>query len=712
MKTLNILFTFALLTAACVAPAFAQHDTLRPRWGVFGGLAINTHSADFRALPGAPNCCPRFESGSGLGPIVGAAYEFPVGNALLLSLGVGYADHSAILSTREPVAIVAAGETRDGAFEHTIDAKFASVAVEPALSLRLFDRLFVRGEIRVGTILSPTYSQKEEIVEPVATGTFLDSLGNDSGLRTRNTSSGEIPEAASVVIQGGIGVGYELPLNARRTLMLVPGISYSQSFTDVVSGYSWKANALRLTLGLKYSPLPSRPVLRDTTYRRDTTVVTIARGGSPDLRLDDRTESVDSREDGPYLLEHYTVTERYIRQSPKQSLLSATISAVGVEGTVEEPVATLRVEEFLRTNTHPLLGYLFFGEGSVNIPSRYVRMTGADADLFEPKTLFEEDAMTISHNVLNILGYNLRRHPGAGLTITGCNSGNGTEQGNRTLSRGRAEAVKRYLADVWKIEPGRLTVVARDLPSIPSNTTTADGSEENRRVEITSDVPEVTDVFVAYDTARSASPPALRFKPVVGSTDPLVSWKLTVSQRGTILKEFSGRGAPPASLDWTIAAERQGVPGFSEPLAVQIEATTSEGETTTATTALATDVITVRRKEAERSRDYRVEQYNLVLFDVGKSTITDAHRRTIELVKSRLKPESTITIEGYSDRTGDEGANRRLARSRAQSTATALGRNDARVTGIGEDRLLYDNDIPEGRFYCRTVSISVRTPVR
>ena len=32
--------------------------------------------------------------------------------------------------------------------------------------------------------------------------------------------------------------------------------------------------------------------------------------------------------------------------------------------------------------------------------------------------------------------------------------------------------------------------------------------------------------------------------------------------------------------------------------------------------------------------------------------------------------------------------------------------------GIGSDELLYDNLIPEGRFYCRTVRVQVSMPLR
>jgi len=708
--TKQIIAVAALLTAGQLC-AYAQ-DSLRPRYGVYGGISVNTHTADFRALPGVPNCCPLFESGSGIGPLFGIRYEHPLASSLLLSIGVDYADGSARLSTREPVAIAAGTEAASGAFEHSIDATIRTLGIEPTVGVRLFNGLLLHAGLRLGAMLGPTYSQREEIVEPVGVGTFLDSLGNDSGLRTRNESGGDLPDASSVVFQGIAGVEYELPINASRTLMLAPSMSYALAFSDVVSSRSWKANALRVGITLKYSPVPSKEIMRDTVYRRDTTTRIVARDVPASVRLDNAEVDVQRAEEASFVMEHITIRESYIRESPKSSSVSSSLTAVGVDNGREEPVATLRVEEFLRTNTHPLLGYIFFAEGSAEIPDRYRLLSANDANRFKPETLFGEDAIGISHSVLNILGYNLRRHPQARLTITGCNAGVGQEQGNRPLSRARAESVKQYLADVWGIAPERLSVLDRDLPAVPSNTRTPDGSEENRRVEIASDDPQVIDVFVASDTTRTVSPPVLRFKPRATSTEPIRAWSVAIRQRGTLLKEFSGRGAPPPTVDWEIASDRRNAPRFSEPLDVTLEVETSDGERSRSHATLPTDVITVRQKESEKAEDVRIDQYNLVLFNVGQSTITRAHERTIQLIRNRMKESSMVTVEGFTDRTGDDQANRRLALSRAQATAQALGRPDARVIGIGEDRLLYANDNPEGRFYCRTVQITVATPVK
>jgi outer membrane protein OmpA-like peptidoglycan-associated protein len=61
---------------------------------------------------------------------------------------------------------------------------------------------------------------------------------------------------------------------------------------------------------------------------------------------------------------------------------------------------------------------------------------------------------------------------------------------------------------------------------------------------------------------------------------------------------------------------------------------------------------------------------------------------------------------------GDEDINKVISERRAKSVANRLRLRDAIIKGVGEENLLYNNRLPEGRFYCRTVQITVETPVK
>ena len=60
---------------------------------------------------------------------------------------------------------------------------------------------------------------------------------------------------------------------------------------------------------------------------------------------------------------------------------------------------------------------------------------------------------------------------------------------------------------------------------------------------------------------------------------------------------------------------------------------------------------------------------------------------------------------------GNDDFNLRLSTQRAQAVAKALDHPNVIARGVGETILLYSNDTPEGRFYCRTVDIISETPM-
>jgi outer membrane protein OmpA-like peptidoglycan-associated protein len=710
-RTTRIALALALLLISLVQ-AHAQ-DTLRTRYGIVGGYMLNKHTADFRALPGVPNCCPRFESGSGDGFLAGALVEFPLSSYLLLSLRGSYVVHNARLAEREPVTVIVNGASRDGAFEHTVDATISSIGLEPSLGVRLFDDLFLNVGVRGGTYIAQRYTQEERIVDPSDAGTYLDENGNETHSRVRNASAGDLPHTESLLLQGVAGISYELALNSRRTLLLAPEVSYALSFTDVVKDLNWKANGLRAGLALKYSPAPTppKPIRYDTLIVRDTTSQQTASVTAPRLTLLRRTSSSGELEGPDTIVVQTTVRESYLHETPMPPPMTCalTVSGVGDDGS-QGPIATLKIEEFLSTIAHPILNYVFFDRNAPQLSARYTRLTPEQATGFRPEDLYNANTLNVYYTMLNIIGQRLRKYPNAVVTLTGCNMDQEEEQGNIELSRQRASAVRDYLMNVWGIDGSRLRTEAVNLPTKRSNPLTPDGQAENRRVEITASIPEILDVLVVDDTTRTSTPPIIRLAPVINSVQGVSAWEITVAQHGTPLKRFNGTGTPPASVDWDLANDQEHIPRFNEPLIITLNATNPAGENVTCRMELPTQVITVQQKRENRTGDFTIDRYNLILFNVGESGITPANQRVIDLVKSRLKPNSELTIEGFADRTGNAGPNQRLSANRARMTAEALGRPNATIRGIGEQRLLQTNDVPEGRFYCRTVQILVKTP--
>ena len=120
--------------------------------------------------------------------------------------------------------------------------------------------------------------------------------------------------------------------------------------------------------------------------------------------------------------------------------------------------------------------------------------------------------------------------------------------------------------------------------------------------------------------------------------------------------------------------------------------------------------VSLEDKRAANVGDKQIDLYSLILFDVRSSDLSPANRKIASYIAARLSPKSVITIRGYTDKLGEAGFNRELALKRAQNTAAALGiTGRAAIEGIPQADL-YDNSLPEGRFYTRTVDIIVETP--
>lgn len=394
-------------------------------------------------------------------------------------------------------------------------------------------------------------------------------------------------------------------------------------------------------------------------------------------------------------------------------LLTADVSAIEIDtNNVKRENFSIRIEDFISLNMRPLLNYVFFDDSSSVIPDRYTRLDSSRVASFDIKKLQDLNAVETYYHVLNITGKRLRSNPDARITLVGCNSDTGPERNNRGLSRDRAEAVRDYLVDVWGIEKKRIRISARDLPRQPSRSDEPGVDAENRRVEIISRDLSIVEPVMTVDTLRILSTTKVRFLPEVKSEAGIESWELVASQGDKKLKKFTGKNTVPKKLDWVIKQNGDGAPGNVGHINYRFEVSDTIGQKYgTKRHWLPIEKITLDRKKLERVEDKEFEYYSLILFDYGKARLGSEHRKVINFVKKRLRPEAKVIVYGHSDRIGEEDVNKRLSEKRAKAVARMLRIPDAQVIGMGENNLLYDNNLPEGRFYCRTVRIEVITPV-
>lgn len=704
-RTFPIYIFFLVFTANLFAQPI-EEGIYRASYGIFGDLSLNQHSANFQHLPGVPSCCPRYEKGTGTGPAFGGLYQLPLIDRFDFQLRVLYHSLSGTLSGTEPVTVFHNGAPVQGAFQHTLDTKLSTINIEPMLGIRVIGNLRASFGLEAGLLLSKTYAQQEEIAEPAGSGTFLDSLGNDSRQRIRNQLSGTIPNSTSLQLAVLGGISYALPLNARHTVFLVPEIFYSFGITRIASDLVWKVNSLRLGTAIIFSP---KEIRREEKREIDTIRIerknSIAFSVIPGKEI--YSEEPEERDGIEYITEYIRRTDTLlIRKTP---VLEASVAAAGIDANGNElPMVRMTVEEFSSTIMTPLLNYVFFDENSSEIPQRYNRLSNSGIDTFSIEHIHSSAKLGTYHHLLNIIALRLRKNPEATITVTGCNQNIRNEKNNLDLSGKRAEAVKKYFTDVWHIPETRMKIESRNLSAKAANIGTEDANEENRRVEITSSDPKVLFPVITDDTLRISNPPSVRFKPQTMSEAGIASWKLTAMQDGKLLKQFEGNANLPPSLDWIL--ESSSMPRFSGEIRYTLAVKNTEGSSAEAARSIPVEQITIKKKREERRGDTVINHFSLILFDVGSSQITSSNTPIVSLIKEYIKPLSDISVTGFTDRLGDAVYNQKLAERRAATIAASLGTKHVSSKGIGQADL-YESSLPEGRLYTRTVDVVIETPI-
>ncbi len=650
---------FSQVTDNPLLPLEKQQDY--NRYGIFGSFNLNQHPAEFSTLPGVASCCQDYSDGSGTGWIAGLLFEYPLKDNLFLGIRAGYLTRDGKFSRDERQWVNVNGRDTLGTIRHTLEVMLADIALEPTINYRFFNNFLVHAGFQfIPFNLKKDFHSWEQLVIPEI-GTF------ENNSRIRLDTSGKINDYSSMKLSLLLGLSYEFPLNRKKSWILAPEIFYTYGLLPEIKDSSWKINMLRFGLALKYSPVP---------------------------------EKIPPEE----------LKKLLKKELPK---LDADVNAFGVthEG-AEEPVVKVKIEEFLSTRMHPLLTYVFFDENSSVIPDRYKRITKEKAAKSKVEDFHDFNALETYYNLMNIVGKRMLMYPDAKIVLDGCNSNEGKEKNNIELSKKRAEAVKAYLVDTWGIAPERISINPRNLPNEPSNPQKEDGVVENRRVEILSNTMEIIAPVITVDTLRVTNPPSVRFKTDYRGEATLRSWSLLAKQKGKTLKTFEGDNAMPKETDWIFAQDEKSIPKTQDPLEYQLIVHDNAGQMyESPVKQLPVEVLTLQKKRRELFADKLIDRFSLILFTFDETKLTYFNTKVLDIIQSYIKPESEVKVMGYTDRMGEADYNLKLSQQRAQGVANTLHSDKKTVTGIGANDFLYDNNTPEGRYYCRRVDVTVETPI-
>lgn len=710
MKRAIKLFIMAVF-ALCSTALAENGDTLRPRYGAFINYGLNIHAASFGALPGVPNCCPQFESGSGSGLSFGGLIEYPLSDKFTLGARLGFFSKSGLLKKEETTLVEVDLKPAQGVFEHRLDASLSVIEIQPLAGYRLFRDAFVHLGAGAGFFIGKKYDQIEEIIKPEGVGVFTDTK-----TRTRNAKSGDISALSSPALSIIAGLSYELPLNAEGTMKLAPEAFFSYGLNDVAKDIDWKIHSFRGGISVKYTPFENIYVYRqniniDTIERKSEVIAarTVSQGLPKTEKIRDKTDYTIT------ITENYSRTDTLLipvekpkpkeEPKPEKKHFEIALDVSSADKPYEKP-DKINIQVQFAKDVYPLLPFVFFGESAYVIPARYAHLKHKkdfEIDKLDPSPL------AYHRNVLNIIGYRLEKNASAKLTLFGYADPT-TETENCSLAQDRALAIKNYLTTVWGISADRIIISAKPKNCYPEDLTRTqsdDGFAENRRVEITSTHPEILSPvnIRRYERPIQVSPKGLDISVTPSEAKDLKSWKINLKQN--IYDAFAKTGTS-STVKHTYTFGYKDVASLTNgEIEVSADAETNDGEKLSKSIAI---------RVVKDTADTEIESITLTLFKVSQSRLDERIKREIFNFVAGLDSRAVIRIKGYSDFLGVETDNRALSESRAQQvrdyirTIAPNVKFDS-VEGIGSQEFppgVNSYATPEERFLCRTVEIEIR----
>jgi outer membrane protein OmpA-like peptidoglycan-associated protein len=515
-------------------------------------------------------------------------------------------------------------------------------------------------KVRVGfevgdPLISAKYENTETISEP-------EGYLYPDGKSKRVIASGDLSTQTSFGAIGG--ASYDVRLDKR--LVLVPEVSFRYGLNSVSDKLEWMSNIVRIGVGIQFQNEKEKPI----------------------------EEPKPTPEPTP---EPVVVTNTVPPQLPN-NILS------GIE------VKNIDLVETVVTQTYPLLPYIFFDSTSSELKPEYKR--DVNRAIFNEKDL-PKTTLDIYTRMLDIIGSRLYKSPNSKIEILGVTDGNEFESQSQRidLASKRANTVSQYLQKNWGLNSNQIIVKSKDVPSKATSLNYQEGYEENRRVELYSNNPEIlkpvyhskfleyqasneqlTVKFNVNDEKRPANAELILyadnepifFDNIVGTLPPSYSINLT--------QEYMTKLASKKGKNFYAVLKVQGMNSEAEQHSAQFE-------------------INMTKNQFELGR------LNLIVFDFDKSEITTQNQEMLkDFVGLTIAPNSTTKITGSTDKLGEEQHNKELSTKRALAVQDFILNlkpefKFTEVKGVGSNKSHLDNITPEGRFYCRTVLIEVQTPI-
>ena len=678
---------------------YVLYNPIHVGLGIQAGLGLHTTNGTLRCL-GDP-ACPTFESGTGaLFGIMGNIEWMPTDWGLRGSFGFAY--NSASMTVTDDKARVkdANGIIVPIVREQALSASLPMIMMDLDLQKTMGNTRVFFGP-SIGLLISPSWKSTSTIVSP-------NNVTFNSGKNDTTFIDESIPNVNALQFGFGMGIGHHFSIT--KDMVLVPEISASIPFSQILSGPDWKQTSIILGMSLRWG----MGAVKEEVIRRAEVIDTIEvnvneRIGSMFIEGQKKsTRSIEAFETHNIITETVERTDTLkVGLPPKQSPKPVMKIHIAQDEESEE-VNAINVRGQLVTEAFPILPMVYFSEADANLHPRYRQLRvieGFASDKLEP--LVSEQ----HKDILNIIGDRMNKNMQANIELRGFSDPT-TENSDCELAGKRVGTVREYLANVWNVDRSRIMIEMDSRKCSPDNPTMSripQGYEENRRIEIISDQKDILAPVIRsrYVEITEYTPKDLYISSSETIGENIISWKLA-SQLGDSVLHAKDGAQLPLWIQMPIEKEdaRLMQQSMNDQLQMSMIIQDNEGDVGSAEVS-----IPIQRD----TTNFAIQRLSLMHFPVQKATLDKQGRNAIDAFLQDLEDNASISIIGYSDNLGNAQSNLELSKERAETVFKYIRSikpksNIVKVNGLGSTALppgIRSHELPESRFLSRTVQIEI-----
>ena len=546
------------------------------------------------------------------------------------------------------------------------------------------------------------------------------------GIFNNNIRDAEIYPTFVIQPRLQIGFNYCFSIGKDRMFSIIPEVNALYGLTNEVGGNfkgDWKSNYFTAGIAMQYNkakPLVIDNIEENIEYENILNVDTIKRI----VKIDEQilkegqvihTDTITKKYKNKTIVQYLSkrTDTMYI---PRNAIfnLKMNITAYNNEGVgtnVHNDFIISTHEEYVLLEKIPLLNKIFFDKNSAAIPDRYNQRVVTLPDNKNHKNTIIDNY----YDILNIIGQRMNDNDEYVLRLVGCNDNNTLEEkDNLELSNARAINVRNYLVNKWNIANDRIIVEAIGLPENPSlkeNETLK--MEENRRVEMYSNNSSLLAPVVNENRVLTTDFQRLKIDINVVSNEGLKKYIVLQKLNGKIIRELSV--IEPDGINGTynlteyLPIDLNDIMDDAE-MEIILIVTTNSNDTKTERNNLSVryypNTLSATNTEIPKTNTSKMDKNYLILFGLNESNVSEEALNIVSNIQNSVTDESEVHIVGFSDILGNERHNRRLALNRADNIRKAIDFYNSTIDNEISVRL-FDNSLPEGRFYSRAVEINI-----